>query len=147
MAEQPDDAPVPEEDERPSRLSPHAIVWARVEQLWRMVSERDMEGMRAALHPRYTGWEHGALRPHELEHAIRSVGPDAPAIRSYQLQPWRVRLFGETVAIVHYAFRAQVVEPDENGLDIERTAEGTWTEVYLNEGGTWLLAATHGGAD
>src|SRR5690606_33342334 len=66
-------------------------LWRRVEELWGLSVARDEAGVRAALHPDYTGWVTGQPLPHDRDAAIRSVGPDAPRVLDYRLSPLAVR--------------------------------------------------------
>jgi hypothetical protein len=118
-------------------------LWAQVELLWQLAVRRDTGAIEAALHPQYSGWERHSARPHDRAFALASVGPDSPPIVRYQLYPWGVTVYGDTVGVAHYSYRAEL-ETAGGGTQV---VTGRWTEVYLQDQGRWLMVAVHGGPD
>ncbi len=118
-------------------------LWARVDALWAWSRDGDTERIRAALHPRYVGWDLNAPLPHDRDDAIRSVSSDAPALRAYALRPLSVEVYDARVGVVHYTYAATV------GVDGEPPASvtGRWSEVYLKEDDVWNLVSVSGRPD
>jgi hypothetical protein len=127
----------------PNDLDPErAQLWARVQQLWSLAQSRDPEGLRAALHPGYSGWEADSPAPHDREHAIASVTGDAARLESFALFPLHVAVLDGHAGVVHYAYTARL---SDGGAP--RDVAGRWTEVYVREGANWLMAAVSGGPE
>lgn len=119
-------------------------LWRRVEELWGLSVARDEAGVRAALHPDYTGWVTGQPLPHDRDAAIRSVGPDAPRVLDYRLSPLAVRVFDGTAGVAHYSYAAEV----ETATGSSQQVAGRWSEVYLRgTDGLWLMVSVSGGPD
>jgi hypothetical protein len=125
---------------RPLDLTgPQRALWDRVERLWDLLGAPEAS-VRAALHPDYCGWVTGEDLPHDREAGVRAAVGPAPQDR--ELTPLHVGVHGGT-GVVHYRYRATLGSPGEPA----RTVTGRWTEVYVEEGGTWLLFAVSGGPD
>lgn len=118
-------------------------LWARVGALWAWSRDGDAGRIRAALHPRYVGWDLNAPLPHDRDDAIRSVSGEAPTLRTYELHPLSVQIYDARVGVVHYTYAATV------GTDGEAAASvtGRWSEVYLKEDGVWNLVSVSGRPD
>jgi hypothetical protein len=118
-------------------------LWARVQELWRLAAKKDADGVRSALHPRYTGWERESPMPHDREWAVASIARVGGEVRQWQLHPLAIEVFDGTVGVVHYYFRASV-----EGADTPPAlASGRWTEIYSRRGDAWLLISVTGGPD
>jgi len=118
-------------------------LWSRVNALWAMTKEPDADRIRAALHPRYVGWDMSGPLPHDRDAAVRSVPAEAPELRRYELQPLSVQVYDERVGVVHYAYSATVVAKGGHATG----GTGKWTEVYLRQGGEWTLISASGRPD
>lgn len=90
----------------------HRALWLHVTELWGLARSQDETAVRRALHPRYSGWVTGTPVPHDREAAVRSVGPNAPGITTFDLRPLGVAIFEVVVGVVHYSYVAEV-EPDD----------------------------------
>ena len=125
----------------PSGLSEEQrTLWRRVEQLWDLLGG-PADPIRAALHPEYSGWVAGEDLPHDREAGVRAAA-DSPPVLDRELRPMHVGVHGST-GIVHYRYRASVSNVDGS----PRTVTGRWTEVYVDDDGTWVLVAVSGGPD
>jgi hypothetical protein len=116
-------------------------LWAQVEALWSMAMRKDADAIRAALHPRYAGWDMNASAPHDREAAVESVTGDGARILSFTLRPMRVEVYEGTTGVAHYTYTA-VVGSAATG---EQFVHGRWTEVYVRRDGEWLMVAVNGG--
>jgi hypothetical protein len=117
-------------------------LWERVCELWALAARRDVEAVRAALHPRYAGWEAHCAMPHDREFAVRSIAGDAPRVVRYALDPKSVAVYDARTGVAHYTYSATLA--GEGGAHY---VTGRWTEVYVNEAGKWLMVAVQGGPD
>ncbi len=117
-------------------------LWARVEEVWRLSTKKDGEGVRSVLHPRFSSWESGSPIPQDRDLTIASATRHALSVTHYQLHPMRIETFDGHVGVVHYYFRALL----EDAAGESRGASGRWTEVYVRKGESWLMIASHGGA-
>ena len=115
-------------------------LWERVAELWALSKGRDEARIRAALHPRYCGWDMSAERPHDRDGAVRSVTGDAPTLTDYELHPLSVQVYEGMVGVVHYSYSATVVPGDASAQRIH----GRWCEVYLKEGPAWTMVSVSG---
>lgn len=118
-------------------------LWQRVEDLWALARTRDAAAIRATLHPRYAGWDMSQPRPHDREAAVQSVLGDAPAVTAYRLTPLSVQVYDGQVGVVHYAYAAMVAPKAAPPQEVT----GRWTEIYVKEGGQWIMAAVSGRPD
>lgn len=118
-------------------------LWTRVDALWAWSRDGDTERIRAALHPRYVGWDLNTPLPHDRDDAVRSVSDEAPALRDYQLRPLSVEVYDGRVGVVHYTYTATAGAQGEPPA----TITGRWSEVYLREGGEWTLVSVSGRPD
>lgn len=114
------------------------VLWARVHQLWRAVAERDVETIRAALHPGYAGWVADEPSPHHRDAAVIRAVEGGPVLH-YHLVPMSITVHDGRVGVVHYSFAAAVA--DEEGT---RHVDGRWTEVYAADQDVWLLISMSG---
>ena len=118
-------------------------LWARVDALWAWSRDGDAGRIRAALHPRYVGWDLNAPLPHDRDDAVRSVSGEAPSLRTYELHPLSVQVYDARVGVVHYTYAATVGA----GGEPPATITGRWSEVYLKEDGVWNLVSVSGRPD
>ncbi len=118
-------------------------LWSRVTELWELSRTRDEGRILLALHPSYVGWDMSSPLPHAREAAVRSVLGDAPELRDYELHPLSVQLYEDHVGVVHYSYSATVAP--RRGPTISVT--GRWSEVYLKQGGSWIMIAVSGRPD
>lgn len=122
-------------------------LWRRVEELWQLAVKRDEAAVRAALHPRYTGWAADNSEPHDREFAVRSVLEEAHILH-YHLEPKSVEVYDDRVGIVHYLYAATVSLGDEESQeDQPHEVLGRWTEVYLKQDQVWIMVGVHGGPE
>jgi hypothetical protein len=125
-------------------LSPEqSELWGRVTALWASFKSRDACKIRSALHPEYVGWDMNAPLPHDRDAAVCSASSDAPKLRAYELNPLSIRVYDGRVGVVHYSYSATVV-PKGEALVI---VTGRWTEVYLKQGGAWMMISVSGRPD
>ena len=121
----------------------HRALWKRVTDLWALSKERDEGHIRATLHPEYVGWDMTAQFPHDRDAAVLSVSGDSPELREYELRPLSVQIYEGKVGIVHYSYSATVVTKDASPISVT----GKWGEVYLKQGGTWIMISVSGRPD
>jgi len=119
-----------------------AELWERVNELWRLTRDREIDEIKAAFHPKYSGWVTGAPEPHGLAFAFEAAASDE-AILEFSLTPLKVIVTEESIGIVHYTYSALVM--DKTGL--EKKVSGRWTEVHVKKGGKWLFLSVQGGPD
>lgn len=115
-------------------------LWAQVGRLWEQSRVGDGAGIRAAIHPRYVGWDMSTDLPHEKSAAVASVTGNAPALKDYALFPHSVQIYDNAVGVVHYSYRARVEPQGAAPLDVT----GKWTEVYLRQGREWTMISVSG---
>jgi hypothetical protein len=115
-------------------------LWTRVTQLWEFFKMRDQDQIASTLHPDYVGWDMNAAEPHDRKAAVLSVIADSPDLREYQIHPLSVKVYASHTGVVHYAYEAKVAS--EQGEPTRVT--GKWTEVYVKQGGMWLMVAVGG---
>ncbi len=118
-------------------------LWEHVGNLWAMSKARNESQIRAALHPRYVGWDMNVALPHDRDAATQSVLGDAPVLREYDLRPLSVQIYGGLVGVVHYSYFAKVVPRSGQTL----TVTGKWSEVYLKQDGHWMMVSVSGRPD
>ncbi len=117
-------------------------VWDRVQELWRLLQQRDIAALKASIHPQYTGWVAGSPLPHGRDFALKAAETD-PRITSYRLYPMRVEVYDGIVGVAHYSFEAEVAMAKGKA----EKEQGRWTEVYLKKDGSWLMISVHGGPE
>jgi len=81
--------------------------------------------------------------PHGREFAVHSVSGDSPEVREYALKPLSVQVYEEQVGVVHYSYSATIIPKGAAPLDVT----GRWSEVYLKQGGVWLMISISGRPD
>lgn len=118
-------------------------LWRRVEDLWSLSLARDAEQIRRTLHPGYVGWDMNSPAPHDREAAVQSVVGEAPVVADYELTPLSIKVYEHTVGVVHYAYRATLAP----GRAAPRRVTGKWSEVYLRQGGEWVMISVSGRPD
>ena len=128
------------ESAEPLSSEQHGL-WERIRELWALLQQRDMVGMKEAIHPQYIGWEASSLLPHNRDFALKAAETD-PKILDYRLFPVSVEVYEGTVGVVHYTFEAEVATSKGKSEKVS----GRWTEVYLKKDGLWLMICVHGGA-
>ena len=116
-------------------------LWDRVQELWRLLQQRDIAAIKAAIHPQYIGWEAGSLLPHNRDFALKAAETD-PKIVGFHLFPMSVEVYDRIVGVAHYAFEAEVATPKGKSEKVS----GRWTEVYLKKDNVWLMISVQGGA-
>ena len=115
-------------------------LWNRVEELWRLLQQRDIAAIRSAIHPQYSGWESGSLLPHDRDFALKVAETD-PKIVDFHLFPMHVEVYEGIVGVAHYTFEANVATPKGKAEKVS----GRWTEVYVKKDGAWLMISVSGG--
>jgi hypothetical protein len=118
-------------------------LWTHVVHLWELSKRRGESEIRAALHPEYVGWDTSSPLPHDRDAAMRSVSGESPELREYALQPLSVQVYQGRVGVVHYSYSAVVARNGEQPI----SATGKWSEIYLRQGGEWVLIAVSGRPD
>lgn len=118
-------------------------LWRRVTGLWAMTLERSADNLRSALHPQYVGWDMNSPAPHGREAAIQSVSGDTPVVKDYQLTPLSIEVYDHVVGIVHYTYSAMLAPKGAGAFRVT----GKWTEIYLKQGGEWLMIGVGGRPD
>jgi len=117
-------------------------LWERVNELWRFARDRKIDEIKAAFHPKYSGWVTGVPEPHDLAFAFEAAASD-DTILEFSLTPLEVIVTEESIGIVHYTYSALVM--DKTGL--EKKVTGRWTEVHVKKEGKWLFLSVQGGPD
>jgi Domain of unknown function (DUF4440) len=128
------------ESDEPLSLEQQEL-WDRVHELWRLLQQRDIAAIKAAIHPQYIGWEAGSLLPHDRDFALKAAETD-PKIVDFHLFPMSVEVYDGIVGVAHYSFEAEVAAPKEKAEKVS----GRWTEVYLKKDNVWLMISVQGGA-
>jgi hypothetical protein len=118
-------------------------LWDRVTELWALSRSRDETAIRSALHSRYVGWDMKAPLPHDRELALGSVSGDSPQLAEYTLKPLSVEVYERRVGVVHYSYAATVVPKGARPCQVT----GRWTEVYVKQGGAWIMVTVSGRPD
>ena len=116
-------------------------LWDRVHELWRLLQQRDIPAVKAAIHPQYIGWEAGSLLPHDRDFALKAAETD-PKIVDFHLFPLSVEVYDGIVGVAHYTFEADVATPKGKTEKVS----GRWTEVYLKKDNVWLMISVLGGS-
>jgi pyruvate,water dikinase len=116
-------------------------VWLEVERLWHLAVQGDGSEIKAALHPRYRGWDSTSAVPHDRAEAVRAAVRDTAGIAAYVLTPLSIEVYDTRVAVAHYRYAVQLTGGDRG----PETVEGRWTETYLKEDERWLLISVAGG--
>lgn len=71
------------------------------------------------------------------------MGPYAPRVLAYRLQPLSIAVFDGAAGVVHYTYSAEVeAEPRAS-----KTISGRWSEMYLRRNGQWIMISVSGGPD
>ncbi|MDD3676703.1 nuclear transport factor 2 family protein [Thauera propionica] len=123
--------------------SAQAALWQHVCESWAVAQTRDAARIAAGLHPAYVGWDMSAPLPHDRDAAVASVIGCAPRVDSWELLPLSVQIYGGRVGVVHYTYSATVVPAGKGAM----TVTGKWSEVYLKQGGSWLMISVSGRPD
>lgn len=119
-------------------------LWTRVDDLWKMLQEKDLGAINEAIHPGYTGWVTGEATVHSRKEGLESADPSAPDIVDYKLHPVAVSVFEERTGVAHYRYEATIRE----GMQLPVVITGRWTEIYVRSAGNeWQLASVSGGPD
>ncbi|MDM7998746.1 MAG: DUF4440 domain-containing protein [Dehalococcoidia bacterium] len=116
-------------------------LWDSACNLWRLLQQRDIAAIQAAIHPQYIGWEAGSLLPHDRDFALKAAAND-PVIVGCRLFPLSVQVYDSIVGVVHYTFEAEVATAKGKSEKVN----GRWTEVYLKKDASWLLISAQGGS-
>lgn len=115
-------------------------LWAQACRLWEQSRAGDRAGIRAAIHPRYVGWDMSTDLPHDKDAAVASVAGSAQALEEYELFPHSVQIYDDVVGVVHYSYRVTV---DPHGA-APFGVTGKWTEVYLRQMNEWTMISVSG---
>ncbi|MAL48688.1 MULTISPECIES: nuclear transport factor 2 family protein [unclassified Methylophaga] len=118
-------------------------LWKRVVDLWALSKVREEGQIRSTLHPDYVGWDMSAPLPHDRDAAVHSVSGESPELRGYELHPLSVQVYEGKVGVVHYSYSAMVVPKNATPINVT----GRWSEVYLMQGGTWIMISVSGRPD
>jgi hypothetical protein len=118
-------------------------LWRRVNDLWARSLERSADKIRSTLHPQYVGWDMNNPAPHGREAAIQSILGDSPLVEDYQLTPLSIEVYDHVAGIVHYTYSATVVPKGATSFRVT----GKWTEIYLKQGGQWVMIGVSGRPD
>lgn len=116
-------------------------LWERVQEIWRLLQKRDIAAVKAAIHPRYIGWEAGSVLPHDRDFALKAAETDPPIV-NFHLAPMWVEVYDGVVGVALYTFEADVATPKGKTEKVR----GKWTEVYLKKDSVWLMISVHGGS-
>jgi len=115
-------------------------LWQRVQELWELSAAKDVTRIRDALHPDYMGWDTNSPLPHDREAAVQSASGESGSLLTYALEPLSVRVYEDSVGVVHYRYKATVAANGGQHLHVG----GKWTEVYIKHGPNWLMVAVSG---
>ena len=114
-------------------------VWKMEEAYWRYVSAGDVEAYVALWHDDFVGWPCFSWTPQ----GKANIGSWVEEIRDndwtldYDLRPEAVQLFGQDVAVVHYAAEYVFGYPDGT-----TRGEGDWrkfTHTWMKVGADWQI--------
>jgi hypothetical protein len=81
--------------------------------------------------------------PHDRDAAVRSVTGTSAELGDYELHPLSVQVYERRVGIVHYSYSAIVTLKGTPSTKVT----GKWSEVYLKQGGGWMMISVSGRPD
>jgi hypothetical protein len=114
-------------------------VWQVVEDSWAKWKAGDMDGMMAAIHPRYQGWNDGLPLPITREMNVQWFNEmkDQMKVSNYEINPARI-VVTDNAAVVDYFYsiRATYIKDDKKET---KEGGGKNVEFYIKEGGKWML--------
>ncbi|HNS16794.1 MAG TPA: nuclear transport factor 2 family protein [Bacteroidales bacterium] len=113
-------------------------VWQVVENSWMKWKAGDPEGMVAALHPKFQGWDSESPLPMNKDAVVqwfRSM-KEKSTQDGYWINPARIAVT-ENAAVVHYYYQYSVTYTTGDQKK-QHKGQGKYTEFYVKEGGKWL---------
>ena len=118
-------------------------LWNRVRELWAISKGRDERRIESTLHRDYVGWDMNTPLPHDRDAAVRSVCGASAELGEYELRPLSVQIYEQRVGVVHYWYSAMVTSRGTLSTNVT----GKWSEVYLKQGGAWVMISVSGRPD
>jgi ketosteroid isomerase-like protein len=117
-------------------------VWAVEEKVWSLNKPTDMTEMLTYYHPDYAGWNYGNPVPSNKDRVNKwmSYWFGTGEVVVLDLIPMTIQVHGN-FAFVHYYYR--MVIKDKKGE--EKMESGRWTDIWIKDGGKWLIIGDHGG--
>ncbi|MBU0508288.1 nuclear transport factor 2 family protein [bacterium] len=121
-------------------------VWAAEEKMWELMTQDNLDGFLALIHNDYVGWQYEAPVPYGKETSAKWIKYWVPQrkVLIYDLSPVAIAVFGN-FAIVDYYYQ-MVVEIGKDDEKKKKESEGRWTDIFMKEGGKWMLVGDHGGS-
>ncbi len=117
-------------------------VWKVVESVWETVKKGNADEMATYFHEDYKGWEWGDQYPRTKKTASEYFHYFFPTsqIITFSLEPMAI-IVRNDMAVIHYYYTT--LSEGANGNVSEE--KGRWTDIYVKEGGKWLMIADCGG--
>ena len=104
--------------------------------------KKDIEGWLSYIHDDYCGWHYESAVTQKKSNFVNMANHYFPKFELifYELTPLEVQILDD-VAIVHYYF--YFLAKDDEGK--EQNSQSRYTDIFIKEGGKWLLISDHGG--
>jgi ketosteroid isomerase-like protein len=117
-------------------------VWTVEEKLWSLTKPTDLEEIMSMYHPDYRGWNYTSPLPGGKDRVRKWMDYmlNSGEMLIYDIRPVDIFVRGN-FAFVHYFYR--IITKDKKGE--EKMEAGRWTDIFMKEGGKWLLIGDHGG--
>lgn len=121
-------------------------VWAAEEMMWQLMNTDNVDGFLALIHKDYIGWSYEAPVPYGKESTRKWMKYWIPQRKMliYDLSPVAIAVFGN-FAIVDYYY-SMIVEIGKDDDTKKKEYNGRWVDIFMKEGGKWMLIGDHGGS-
>jgi ketosteroid isomerase-like protein len=119
-------------------------VWRVVEQSWKLAVAKDLSWIDTMVHPNVSLWDTDSPAPQNKASLLRwgRYQIAVSTVLEYELFPVSITIAGN-VAVTHYRF----VLAREDHKKEQKTLTGRYTDVWVKEGGRWLLFTSVGAND
>ncbi len=113
----------------------------RVEQCIDFFNSDQFEGIMDCIHDDFSGWLYGdpVLRGKNNFSTLGRFYMENLSVSAAEFRPLKVLILGD-VAVVHY----YTYTIYDGTMEVSRDR---WTDILVNDGGTWRWIADHGGTD
>jgi len=113
-----------------------------MEEMRQAIERKDIEGFMSFIHEDFSGWGTVSTLPTDKEFRRKSLSGTLQASDAViqKVTPLVITIHGD-VSVVH-SHAVTILKEKEPCK--ERTRNTFWTDVYVREGGRWLLIADHG---
>ena len=119
-------------------------VWNTVKSLWEAYAKKDIERALSYVHTDFRGWHWEDPLPRDKagERRWATYFSQIQQELVQDLKPVAIDIH-DNFALVHYYYTKAYKDTEGK----HQTEGGRWTDIYMKEGGTWLLICDHGGPD